>query len=182
MAQQPRTDAPSHGDAPDDRIQAAWNALTHVPDPEIPVVSVVELGMIAAIRAIDDTLVVDLTPTFAACPALDHIRLHIADALASIGESDATVNIVFDPPWTTDRITPTGRDKLQRFGIAPPRRDGRQRARPTEGSVLATLEAVPCPNCNATDTELESIFGPTLCRSIHYCRRCLQSFEHFKNV
>jgi ring-1,2-phenylacetyl-CoA epoxidase subunit PaaD len=156
------------------RIQSAWNALDAVADPEIPTVSIVELGMIADVRDEGGRIVVDMTPTFSGCPALDLIKSEIKEALAGANFADVAVNIVYDPPWTTDRITEVGRKKLKEFGLAPPgnRCDG----------GMPNLDQTPCPFCDSTNTELESIFGPTLCRSIHYCHACLQSFEHFKAV
>ena len=151
-----------------------WKALTGVPDPEIPPVSVVDLGMIADVRIVDESIVINLTPTFAACPALELIRSEIKEATIACGEPRVRVDVVFDPPWTTDRITDEGRRKLKEFGLAPPGE------RCSGGEP--TIEDVACPLCDSSDTDLESIFGPTLCRSIHYCHRCLQSFEHFKAV
>ncbi len=187
-------------DARSQRVELVWNALRGVPDPEIPPVSIVELGMIAQVRidtegidggavdgggidsgAVDGgaatggVVVVDLTPTFAGCPALDLIREDIRKAVQGAGEADVKVNVVFDPPWTTDRITEEGRRKLKEFGLAPP-------GKRCTGGELPDLEKTACPYCDSTNTKVESIFGPTLCRSIHYCDACLQSFEHFKAV
>jgi len=175
----PEKDNPSSPCAGDTSaaLPAVWRALQTVTDPEIPVISVVDMGMIAGVRLKDGGIVVDLTPTFVGCPALQMIRDNIRAAVAALGEKDVTVNVVFDPPWTTDRISEEGRRKLQAFGLAPPgRRCGGARDEPPR------LEHVPCPFCASENTELESIFGPTLCRSIHYCQACLQSFEHFKTV
>ena len=172
------------GDLPDDRqemreadrrIRAAWAALDSVADPEVPVVSVVELGMIGDVRIESEVLHVDVTPTFAGCPAIDLIRTEIKTALAAIDEATALVRVTFDPPWTTDRISADGRRELTEFGIAPPG----ERA---TGCEMPAIESIQCPNCQSDDTRLESIFGPTLCRSIHYCDACRQSFEHFKAV
>ena len=156
------------------RVKDIWNALQSVTDPEIPVISVVEMGMIADVRIDGDHAVVGLTPTFAGCPAIDLIRREIREAVLSTREREIIVNVVYDPPWSTDRITAAGRKRLAEFGLAPPR----------DRSVSGpdALEKVECPFCKSTETDLESIFGPTLCRSIHYCRACLQSFEHFKSV
>lgn len=153
-----------------------WQALQAVADPEIPPLSILDLGIITDVRVERDGVTVDMTPTFAGCPALDMIRENITEAVAQLGDDRVTVNIVYDPPWTTDRITETGRRVLKEFGLAPP---GRQCG---GGSAVPDLDRVPCPHCDATDTELESLFGPTLCRSIHYCKSCRQSFEHFKPV
>ncbi len=160
---------------PSARERRIWDALAGVPDPEIPPLSIVELGMIAAVRVAEDHAEVDMTPTFAGCPALALIREEIERAVHAAGEHEVVVNTVFDPPWTTERISEVGRRKLKEFGLAPP---GRRCA----GDSLPDIELVPCPHCDSTETDLESIFGPTLCRSIHYCRTCRQSFEHFKAV
>lgn len=154
------------------RIQAA---LCSVLDPEIPVLNVIDLGIIADVRLNGDGVVIDMTPTFVGCPALDVIRAEIKRAVEASGEANVTVNVVFDPPWTSDRITENGRRVLKDFGLAPPG--------PNCGAHQAPdLEKTSCPFCDSLDTELESLFGPTLCRSIHYCRSCLQSFEHFKTI
>ncbi len=158
------------------RLAAVWGALEAVADPEIPVINVVEMGIVADVRVLDQRIIVDMTPTFVGCPALDVIREGIRSAVRALGEQDVEVNVVFDPPWTSDRITDVGRRKLKDFGLAPPG---------SQCGVSATtpnLDRIPCPYCDSTDTDIESIFGPTLCRSIHYCRNCLQSFEHFKPV
>ena len=155
-------------------LAEAWRALEAVKDPEIPVISVVDLGMIADVRREGAAIVVDMTPTFVGCPALDMIRADIRAAIQSLGHEEVSVGVVYDPPWTTERITDRGRRQLKEFGLAPPG--------PTCGGGAPKLDAVPCPLCDSTHTTLESIFGPTLCRSIHYCNACLQSFEHFKQV
>lgn len=158
-----------------DREQRIREAIASVSDPEIPVLSVVDLGVIAGVRCDGDAVNVDMTPTFVGCPALDVIRDDIRRAVEAVGEQHVTVNTVFDPPWTSDRITAEGRRILKDVGLAPPG--------PRCGELQTPdLERTPCPYCDSRDTELESLFGPTLCRSIHYCRGCLQSFEHFKTV
>ena len=172
------------------RREAVWRAVASVTDPEIPVLSIVDLGIIAGVHISGSSVVVDVTPTFVGCPALDMIRDEIRSAVERTGENDVTVNTVFDPPWTSDRVTETGRRKLKEFGLAPPLPStcGGQHARafslgmPPAQSGVPSIETVPCPYCDSTETVLESLFGPTLCRSIHYCNKCLQSFEHFKTV
>ena len=156
-------------------VQAIWQALETVKDPEIPVVTVVEMGMIAAVRLEGDHAVVDMTPTFVGCPALGIICDDIRKAVSGLCATLVTVNVVYDPPWTTDRISEAGRRKLKEFGLAPP-------GAACPGGNLPDLEKVTCPHWESTDTDLESMFGPTLCRSIHYCQNCLQSFEYFKPV
>ena len=158
-----------------ERLRAIHAALECVMDPEIPTLNVVEMGMIADVRLEPSGVVVDMTPTFAGCPALNFIQDDIRTAITGVGEPRVTVNVVFDPPWTTDRLTDGARRKLKEFGLAPP---GKRCA----GGPAPDITNVPCPYCDSAQTDLESIFGPTLCRSSHYCRDCLQSFEHFKAV
>ncbi len=157
-------------------VSRAWCVLETVMDPEIPDLSVIDLGMIVDVRVADGRAVVRMTPTFAACPALELLCSTIVTALRDGGFADASVDIVFDPPWSTDRITDLGLEKLRLFGLAPPSRmDGR-------GVEMKDLVDVPCPFCDSSNTTLESTFGSTLCRSIHYCNACQQSFEHMKPV
>jgi len=166
------------------RAAAVWRALENVTDPEIPVLSVVDLGIIGGVNVTEARVTVEVTPTFVGCPALDVIRENIRTAVAAalvLRNDEVTVKTVFDPPWTSDRISETGRRKLTAFGLAPPG----ERHDPYGAATCATnsdLALVLCPHCGGSQTDLESIFGPTLCRSIHYCRDCLQSFEHFKPV
>jgi ring-1,2-phenylacetyl-CoA epoxidase subunit PaaD len=167
----------THVNAPvDPGLARAWRALEGVTDPEIPVISIVDMGMVARVDRCDETVVVEVTPTFAGCPAIDVIRRDILRALDAAGYLHARVEIVFDPPWSSDRISEEGRRKLRAFGLAPP-------AMKCGASVnLAMIESPRCPYCDSADTTLESIFGPTLCRAIHYCNACRQSFEQFKPV
>jgi ring-1,2-phenylacetyl-CoA epoxidase subunit PaaD len=148
-------------------------ALQDVKDPEIPLVSIVELGMVAAVHIEPEAVQVKITPTFAGCPAVDVMRAEAERRLRALGIARVSVALTYDPPWDSNRISAEGRRKLEEFGLAPPR--------PHNGSVdLIQLELVNCPFCGSADTRLESAFGPTLCRAIHYCRKCQQSFEQFK--
>lgn len=153
----------------------AWAALHSVFDPEIPVLSIVDMGIVAGLRIDSDEIVVDMTPTFVGCPALDVIKSDIRTALTAAGAERVRVNVVFDPPWTSDRMTDEGRRKLKEFGLAPPQQCH-------AASPGNPPPAARCPFCDSEQTDLESLFGPTLCRSIHYCRSCLQSFEQFKTI
>lgn len=172
----PINDIGPGGESPpaDPRMTAIWQAIESVTDPEIPVLSVVDMGIIAAVRADERSVSVDITPTFVGCPAVDVMREGIRQAIEAIGEKNVEINLVFHPPWTSDRMTEQGRRKLKEFGLAPPVRGLVQ--------IGITPPAIACPYCNSHQTEVESMFGPTLCRAIYYCRSCLQSFEHFKNV
>ena len=158
-----------------DILARVEEVLSTVTDPEIPVISVVEMGIVSRIHIQDRAVIIDMTPTFAGCPALDVIRANITHALQAAGFEFVTVNVVFDPPWTSDRISQVGREKLRAFGLAPP-------GQACGGLDQSALAPVACPFCNSANTNLESIFGPTLCRAIHYCNACRQSFEEFKSV
>ncbi len=150
----------------------AWEMLAGVMDPEIPALSVVDLGMIREVYLAGDILVVELMPTFAGCPAVGMMQVDIAERLAAL--APLHVVIVRYEPWTSARITAAGREKLRAAGFAPPPRG--------DLLQLTVISAAACPYCGSTETRLESPFGPTACRAIHYCRACRQPFEQFKAV
>ncbi len=161
--------------------QAVWNALDTVTDPEIPVVSVVELGIIQDVEVRDGEVYVAMTPTFAGCPALYLMKDEIRAAVENLGvpSADVTVEVKLSPAWTSERITESGRRKLKEIGLAPPDRV------PSNGGIIALdsialLDGVECPFCDSRDTILESPFGPTMCRTLYYCNGCQQPFEKFK--
>ena len=150
-----------------------WNLLEQVKDPEIPVVSVVELGIIRQVDVDGETVRVRMTPTFSGCPALQEMQNQIEARLRQAGAVQVDVQIILAPPWSTDWIAPEARQKLRDFGLAPP---------PVHGGnfELASLEMAACPYCSSTDTSLKNSFGSTLCRAIFYCNHCQQPFEQFK--
>jgi ring-1,2-phenylacetyl-CoA epoxidase subunit PaaD len=154
-----------------------WSALADVEDPEIPVVSVVEMGVVRDVRVDGERVHVEFTPTFLGCPALEVMRDRMAAKIEELG-AEPDIEVVLDDSWSTDRITREGREKLREAGFAPPA--------PREASApkLVQLQtgAVRCPYCGSTDTALENIFGPTPCRSLRYCRSCRQPFEQFKTI
>jgi len=154
-----------------------WRALAEIPDPEIPVISIVDLGVVADVRVEGGRVEVDFTPTFMGCPALDTMRAQMEDAIRALG-AEPDVRVVLDDSWSTDRISPDGREKLRAAGFAPPA--ARSAGQPT----LVQLERGPfrCPWCGSTDTRLDNIFGPTPCRSLRYCNACRQPFEQFKTI
>lgn len=156
-------------------------ALDGVADPEIPNVSIVELGMIGGIQVDDRSIKVELLPTFVGCPALEIIRTSIEDRLAVDGR-EVRVDVSFAIPWSSDRISPAGREKLRRSGFAPPPPIRAGRALPMLDLPLLADEVVPCPYCGSERTTLESAFGPTQCRTIRHCDACLQPFEALKSV
>ncbi len=158
-------------------VEQVWEALAEVPDPEIPVISVVDLGVIRDVRVEDERVHVEFTPTFLGCPALEVMREQMAARIAELGVQPE-VEVVLDDSWSTDRITDEGREKLRAAGFSPPHL--REAAAPT----LVQLESngFRCPYCGSRDTALENIFGPTPCRSLRYCRSCRQPFEQFKTI
>ena len=157
--------------------ERVWEALAEVPDPEIPVVSLVDLGVVRDVEVDDGRVRVEFTPTFLGCPAVDVMRIRMEEAVRALG-GEPQIDVVLDDSWSTDRITPAGREKLRESGFAPPA------PREAAGPTLVQLEshAFRCPYCGSTDTRLENIFGPTPCRSIRYCQSCRQPFEQFKTI
>lgn len=155
--------------------EALWQALREVKDPEIPVLSVVDLGVIRSVALEGESVVVAMTPTFAGCPALDVMRSEIEARLRQLGAASVTVNVVLSPPWSTDLISDEGRRALTAFGLTPPRRHG--------GLIELILdEAAQCPYCGSAETSVKNTFGPTLCRAIYYCHGCEQPFEKMKGL
>jgi ring-1,2-phenylacetyl-CoA epoxidase subunit PaaD len=154
-----------------------WAALAEIPDPEIPVISVVDLGVVRNVEVENGRVRVEFTPTFLGCPALEVMREQMSARIAELG-AEPEVQVVLDDSWSTDRITPAGREKLREAGFAPPV------PRSAGAPALVQLESngFRCPYCGSRDTALENIFGPTPCRSLRYCRSCHQPFEQFKTI
>ena len=158
-----------------DRLRALVGA---VPDPEIPVLTLADLGILRDVREEAGRLVVELTPTFSGCPATAVIAADVRAVLAAAGEPDADVRIVLSPAWTTDWIGPQAREKLRRYGIAPP-----GKAAATGVSVLrfaSPPDAIRCPRCGSARTEALSAYGSTPCKSLHRCLACREPFDWFK--
>jgi ring-1,2-phenylacetyl-CoA epoxidase subunit PaaD len=156
---------------------AVWSALAEIPDPEIPVISLVELGVVRQVEVEGSRVRVDFTPTFLGCPALEAMRAAMDARIRELG-AEPDVRVVVDDSWSTDRITPEGREKLREAGFAPPA--PREAAAPT--IVQLQRGTFKCPYCGSTDTRLENMFGPTPCRSLRYCESCRQPFEQFKTI
>jgi len=172
-----------------------WAALAEIADPEIPTISIVDLGVVRSVSVEpcpdtprpgtrsgdmagpDSRVRVEFTPTFLGCPALEVMRDQMAERIRELG-AEPEVEVILDDSWSTDRITPEGREKLRASGFAPPA------PRAAGGPQLVQLQsnAFRCPYCNSTETRLENIFGPTPCRSIRYCESCRQPFEQFKTI
>jgi ring-1,2-phenylacetyl-CoA epoxidase subunit PaaD len=153
-----------------------WDVLAEIPDPEIPTISIVDLGVVREVTVDEDRVRIEFTPTFLGCPALDVMRDRMAAAVRALG-AEPEVEVVLDDSWSTDRITPEGRRKLRESGFAPPvTRNGEPQLVQLQSRIFR------CPYCGSTDTRLENIFGPTPCRSIRYCGACRQPFEQFKTI
>ena len=149
--------------------------LGDVADPEIPVLSITDLGIVRDV-VVEETVTVSLSPTYSGCPATEVIEQSVVDALRQRGIEDVTINRVLSPPWTTDWITDEGRKKLRAYGIAPPEHGAGKRA------LLRGDRPVACPRCGATTTECVSEFGSTACKASYKCSECLEPFEYFKCI
>jgi len=147
--------------------------LEEVKDPEIPVLSLVDLGVITRVESDGEKVNLEMTPTCVGCPALDMMKDEVEKTLKAKGVKEVTITVSFREPWSSDKITEKGKIALKKFGLAPP----------PQGNLFTDidiLEHANCPRCNGTNTSLKSTFGPTLCRSIHYCHDCQEAFEQFK--
>ena len=157
--------------------ERVWEALAEIPDPEIPPISIVELGVVRSVAVENGTVHVEFTPTFLGCPALEVMRSQMTEAIEALG-AEADVEVIQDDSWSTDKITPEGREKLRAAGFAPPA----LRQLNTPNLLQLRSQVFRCPYCGSTETKLENIFGPTPCRSIRYCASCRQPFEQFKTI
>ena len=157
--------------------EQVWGALAEIPDPEIPVISLVDLGVIRDVAVGNGTVRVEFTPTFLGCPALEVMRDAMAERIRDLG-AEPEIVVRTDDAWSTDRITAEGREKLRVSGFAPPA------PREANAPTLVQLQSsvFRCPYCGSSDTRLENIFGPTPCRSLRYCTSCRQPFEQFKTI
>jgi ring-1,2-phenylacetyl-CoA epoxidase subunit PaaD len=158
-------------------VEKVWEALAEIPDPEIPVISLVDLGVVKSVEVEDGHVRIEFTPTFMGCPALEPMQRAMEEKVAALG-AEPEVRVVLDDSWSTDRITPEGREKLREAGFAPPS------PRPAGRLDLVQIRngVFRCPYCGSTETRLENLFGPTPCRSIRYCDACRQPFEQFKTL
>jgi ring-1,2-phenylacetyl-CoA epoxidase subunit PaaD len=156
-----------------DLRQRAWEAASRVVDPEIPVLTIADLGVLREITLIDGGIEVAITPTYSGCPAMNMIALEIELALEREGFCKPKIRTVLSPAWTTDWMSEDGRRKLKEYGIAPPLRGSSRRA-------LFGMQAVACPQCGSENTELLSEFGSTSCKALWRCKSCREPFDYFK--
>lgn len=155
--------------------QQVMQWLSEVPDPEIPVLTITDLGIVRDV-AVNEVVTVALTPTYTGCPATEVIEKSVIDALHSHGVEQVLIDRVLSPPWTTDWISAEGKEKLREYGIAPPEKSTSKRG------LLQSEKQVHCPRCGSDDTELVSEFGSTACKASYKCTACLEPFEYFKCI
>jgi ring-1,2-phenylacetyl-CoA epoxidase subunit PaaD len=160
-------------------LSDAWTVAATVVDPEIPVLTIEDLGILREVRVTDDVAEVTITPTYSGCPAMDAIRDDLERALTDAGYRAVRVQLTLSPAWTTDWMSEAGKQKLQKYGIAPP--SGRARVAGASGPVAVKL-AVKCPHCNSLNTRELSRFGSTSCKALYECRDCLEPFDYFKVI
>lgn len=160
--------------------QQARDALLDVMDPEIPHLSIADLGIVRNVQVSKAAIDVEIMPTFVGCPALEMIKEGVQERLAQLAPDHAiNVKVTLDEPWTTDRISEKGRQVLKSSGFAPP---PRAKEMPARANLIQLMPVVECPYCESRNTIMDNAFGPTLCRAIYYCRNCRQPFEQFKQV
>lgn len=157
-------------------LSDAWATLRTISDPELPVLSIVDLGMVRSVRVEDTTVDVQITPTYSGCPALSVIALEIKVALAAQGFQSVTVTEVLLPAWTTDWMTEAGKEALRQYGIAPPVFLHKR----IEKILSEEKENIKCPRCDSQDTEQLSEFGATACKALWRCKTCREPFDYFK--
>ncbi|TAP39128.1 phenylacetate-CoA oxygenase subunit PaaJ [Arthrobacter sp. S39] len=160
-----------------DQRQKAWDIAATVCDPEIPVLTIADLGILRAVTVEDNEVTVTITPTYSGCPAMDAIRDDLKTAFAKDGFASVHVDLVLAPAWTTDWMTDAGKQKLQEYGIAPP--SGMAAAARHAGPIRLQM-AVKCPQCQSLNTKELTRFGSTSCKALYVCKDCLEPFDYFK--
>jgi ring-1,2-phenylacetyl-CoA epoxidase subunit PaaD len=160
-------------------VERVWNALRDVPDPEIPVISIVELGVVRSVDLEADGVRVCITPTYSGCPAMAAIEADIRAALKNVAVGNFSIQTQLAPAWTTDWIAPEAKAKLRAFGITPPG-EAASRVDVSGISPLRRQRSVPCPRCGSTATSLVAQFGSTACKALYRCMSCQEPFDYFK--
>lgn len=151
--------------------------LEEIPDPEIPVISIVELGVIRKIQNTNGGVEIDITPTYSGCPAMKQMEDDVLSALKAKGIEDVKINMVYTPAWTTDWLSVEAREKLRKYGIAPP-----EESTTDKSFLTGKPKHVKCPRCGSTNTEMVSQFGSTACKALYKCKECLEPFDYFKCI
>lgn len=164
---------PEHIEIKESRI---WEILAEIPDPEIPVLTILDLGVVRKVAFQDESPIITITPTYSGCPAMQRFEKDIEEAMLNNGYQGTSVETVYEPAWTTDWISQEGRKKLKEYGIAPPEESSKDK----KSLFYETELKVTCPRCNSKNTNLESQFGSTACKAMYTCKDCLEPFEYFK--
>ncbi len=160
-------------------VSEIWKFLETIPDPEIPVISIVELGVIREIKWVDDVLEISITPTYSGCPAMRTMEIDIDTTLRAHGINNFLLKTIYSPAWTTDWMSVEAKSKLKDYGIAPPQQHTSQRI----NALLSDDDLkIVCPQCNSNQTKLISEFGSTACKALYQCKDCLETFDYFKCI
>ena len=155
-----------------------WNLLAAIPDPEIPVLSIHDLGIVRDINEIEGQIVVTITPTYSGCPAMNQFEADIVTTLNKYGYDKVSIVTTYDPPWTTDWLSEEAKKKLQDYGIAPPE----QKTTDKNALLVDDRKSVTCPQCKSTNSKMISQFGSTACKSLYQCNDCMEPFDYFKCI
>ncbi len=155
-----------------------WNLLEEIPDPEIPVLSIHDLGIVRKIDEINDEIIVTITPTYSGCPAMNQFEADIVTTLNKYGYARVSIKTTYDPPWTTDWLSEEAKKKLQDYGIAPPE----QKTTDKNALLVDDRKSVTCPQCMSKSSKMISQFGSTACKSLYQCNDCMEPFDYFKCI
>lgn len=153
------------------------NLLSQIPDPEIPVISIVELGVVREISLVNQHIVITLTPTYSGCPAMKQMEDDVRAKLTNNGISSFEIKLSYNPPWTTDWLSQKAKQKLQAYGIAPP-----EEKTTDKSFITGKTKQITCPHCKSTNTYMVSQFGSTACKALYKCNACLEAFDYFKCI
>jgi len=155
-----------------------WALLETIPDPEIPVLSILDLGIVRNVAESEDGVVVTITPTYTGCPAMNQFEDDIINKLRENGFPNVTIKTTYDPPWTTDWLSDDAKKRLQEYGIAPPE----QKTTDKNALLVDDRKSVTCPQCKSTNTKMISQFGSTACKALYQCNDCAEPFDYFKCI
>ena len=155
-----------------------WALLEEIPDPEIPVLSIHDLGIVRKIDEINNEIIVTITPTYSGCPAMNVFEADIVSTLNKYGYDNVSIKTIYDPPWTTDWLSEEAKKKLQDYGIAPPE----QKTTDKNALLVDDRRSVTCPQCKSTNSKMISQFGSTACKSLYQCNDCMEPFDYFKCI
>ncbi len=159
----------------EETYQHIWELLKDIPDPEIPVLSILDLGVVRTISSEENKLIITITPTYSGCPAMNQFEDDIVSKLKENGIDNVIIKMTYDPPWTTDWINDEAKKRLEDYGIAPPVKGTQDK-----GILFKEKVKVRCPQCKSTNTEVISQFGSTACKALYKCNDCLEPFDYFK--